>query len=106
MKDKLGTRGLLSDDNRSIAQFVENGMVYKGNNIFKTRILRYNVDGGMLNGSTKKCDKALGLPDKHTLYLIELKGCDLKEACEQILESIRVLGLKMEGYVIHGRVIW
>ncbi len=104
MKDKLGTKGLLSDDNRSVAQFEENGMVYKGVNQQRHRVLRYDVDGKMITQG-KKCDKALALPDLNTLYLIELKGCDLKKAATQLFETIKVLDHKLDGVVVHGRAV-
>lgn len=105
MKNKLGVEGLLSDDKRKIVQFDENGIIYRGINNEKKRILRYCVDGEMIKDDKKKCDRAFGLPDHNIVYLIELKGCDLKKASEQIYETIIALESKISGYVIQGRAI-
>jgi len=101
----MGTTGLLSEDRRSIAQFNENGMIYKGINNTKKKVLRYQVDGAMISNGVKKCDNALGLPEQNIMYLIELKGSDLKKAAEQILETIVELSDKLDGMIVHGRVV-
>ena len=105
MKKRLGDAGFLSDDQRSIAKFEEKGMVYKGKNPKKKRVLRYQVDGKMISKGTKKCDFAMGLPDQEIIYLIELKGCDLKKAATQIYETMRQLKRPLGEAKIHGRAV-
>lgn len=105
MPNRFGNIGLLSADNRKIVQFEENGMVYKGINNGLKHALRYDVDGAMISGGTKRCDKAIFLPDSETVYLIELKGTDLKKAAEQISQTMLTLHSNLDGCVVHGRVI-
>lgn len=105
MKIKFGTTGLLSDDRRTVAQFNENGMIYRGINNTNKKVLRYRIDGAMISGGVKKCDHALGLPEEQILYLIELKGSDLKKAAEQIYETISALRDKLDGMIVHGRAV-
>lgn len=105
MRKKLGEAGLTSDDTRSNISFQENAVSYKAKNKSNKRVLCYNVDGGMFKQDVKKCDKAIGLPNDNSVYLIELKGCDFKKACEQISETLINLGDKIANLVVHGRVV-
>lgn len=102
---KLGSKGVLSDDNRSTAQFKENGIIYQGNNLEKRRVIRYQIDGDMINDRSQKCDNALEVPEKSTIYLIELKGSDVKKASEQIYSTIEKLNTKLNNCTVHGRIV-
>jgi hypothetical protein len=105
MPDKLGTKGLLSDDKRSVAVFEENRMEYRGVNEEGKRILRYKIDGGMIIDNTSKCDNALYLPDSKVVYFIELKGANLQKAADQIYQTVVALSESLVGVVIHARAI-
>ena len=105
MLNRFSKEGLLSDDKRKIVQFEENGMTYKGINETSKRVLRYNIDGGIIAENIKKCDKALYLPDSSTVYFVELKGCNLKRAAEQIYQTLITLGASLDDCVIHGRAV-
>lgn len=102
---KLGDVGRISSDKRTTVKFEENKMVYIGNNTRKRTVNMYDVDGVMFKGRQKKCDKAIEIPDIDEIYLIELKGCDLKKAAVQITETIENLGKKIEGSKVNGRII-
>lgn len=105
MPNRLGIVGLLSDDKRKFIQFKENGMEYRGINNQLKRTLRYDVDGAMISGNIKRCDKALFQPESLTVYLIELKGSDLKKAAEQISQTMLALRDSIKDCVVHGRAI-
>lgn len=105
MIDALGCVGLTVNDNRPIVVLSENGMQYKANNLQGKNVICYDVDGVMIVSDSKKCDKALGIPDDGMLFLIELKGCDLKKASEQIFATIQVLDGKINDYKVFGRIV-
>jgi len=105
MLNTIGNTGLLSDDNRKLAQFSENGITYRAINKNSKRILRYQIDGAMITSESKKCDNALGLPDTKEFYLIELKGSDLKQASIQLYETICVLGQKLNDFIVSARIV-
>ena len=65
----------------------ENGRKYVALNKGCKNVLKIHVDGDLIR-SGKRCDYALGLLDEKKVYLIELKGCDISHACEQILKSL------------------
>jgi hypothetical protein len=105
MIDYLGRVGLTINDNRKIVTLSENGMIYKAKNNQKKKVICYDIDGVMIVSESKKCDKALGIPDEEKLFLVELKGCDLKKASEQILATIQTLDEKISGYKVFGRIV-
>lgn len=105
MPNRFGTDGLLSNDTRKLVTFKENNMQYIGINDSLKQVIRYRVDNGNINDTAKKCDTAAYLPSDSTIYLVELKGCDIKKACEQILNTMATLGDKLEGLTVHGRAV-
>jgi hypothetical protein len=104
VRSSIGERGLLSDDKRVIALFKEGGRQYRADNPGRKRILRYRVDGEMIERG-ERCDFLLGLPRQSHVYLIELKGTNLKKAARQILATLDALHDRIERYVPHGRVV-
>lgn len=104
MKARLGQKGLLSDDRRPKACFEEGGKEYRAENPEKLRVLRYHIDGAMIT-CAECCDYGLGLPERDTVILIELKGSDIKKAARQILSTIKALSPSIVGYNIHGRIV-
>jgi hypothetical protein len=104
MRSLLGEDGLLSDDKRSVATFEEYGKMYRGENDEGKRLLRYKVDGEWkLDGP--RCDFALCLPETKVIYLIELKGKDLRTAATQIYETLHKLKEKIDACKVHARVV-
>lgn len=98
--------GVLSDDKRSIATFSENGVCYKAINPGQKRVIRYQVDEGLIVGNEKKrCDNALEVPDAKTIYFIELKGEDLKKAAVQIFKTVKEFSEDIKDLAIHGRIV-
>lgn len=105
MRARLGEHGLQFDDNRQIVALSEGGKRYEARNPAKKRVLCYQVDGGMLGQPQKACDYLVGLPKSDIVYLIELKGNQLRDAVAQIASTIARLGNKLNGNVINGRVV-
>jgi hypothetical protein len=104
MRDRIGEKGLLSDDARPEGCFREKGKEYKALNPKRRRMLRYRIDGTIIDVG-RCCDFAMGLPQLDTVYFIELKGTDLKEAASQILATVTALEPKIHDYIIHGRIV-
>ncbi|HDV6322488.1 hypothetical protein [Burkholderia vietnamiensis] len=105
MRAQIGDTGLLSDDTRGISVFQENGIVHRGVNGDGKRILRYEVDGNMIKSAQKRCDYAIGIPGSDKVIFIELKGTDIKHASIQILDTITELGVKLNGFELHARIV-
>lgn len=105
MTNILGEQGLIAMDDRLNVKFEENKMVYLAINNHRKNVHMYDVDGKMINTESKKCDKALVIQKTKEIYLIELKGCDLKKAAVQIFDTIQHINEKVVGYKIHGRII-
>jgi hypothetical protein len=104
MRQRLGERGLLGHDKRAIISFEANKRKYCASNPHGLSVLRYEIDGKMVT-TGERCDYGMGVPRKGTVYLIELKGSDLKKAVRQINSTMDVLGEKLDGYIVHGRVV-
>jgi hypothetical protein len=103
---KLGNGSHLSDDTRQSVNFDENGRKYQGNNKGSKRVIRYQIDGYILNDSDdEKCDNAFLLPDEKKAYLIELKGSDLKKAADQIYTTLERLKNHLTNCNVHGRIV-
>lgn len=104
MRVVLGEAGLLSDDTRSVAIFSELGKEYRVHNRQGRRLLRYRVDHQMISAG-ECCDFAMGVPNIRAVFLIELKGHNLRKAVSQIQATISYLAQKPEKYTIHARVV-
>lgn len=98
-------RGVLTDDRRSIVQFSENGMTYKGININNRRVIRYQVDGGLISDDRKRCDNALAMPEINTVYFVELKGEDIRKAAVQIAHTVSEFNNELKNSSVFGRII-
>ena len=76
--------------------------------IYKNKSLsflsKYKVDGGLItNGS--KCDYLLLNCNKRRAFFIELKGCNLIKAVEQIDRSVDLLKSYISEYSIFARIV-
>lgn len=84
--------------------FQEAARKYFGENPRKRRILRYRVDGQMIVDG-ERCDFLFGIPENGNVYLIELKGANLKKAASQILTTMGKIGNRLVPYRQHGRIV-
>ena len=64
--------------------FAENGRTYSGLNPCAKEILGFKVDKGLINDENQRCDYSL-IVQNDVCFLIELKGCDVAHAAEQIM---------------------
>ena len=72
----------------------EKGMVYRLKNEAQKEIVKYKIDGGLIQSQDdNKCDYGIYTEDK-LLILVELKGRHYKHAVTQILSTIEKLKLK------------
>jgi len=104
MRARLGETGILSDDKRATAVFQEEAKEYRAENPRQRRILRYRVDGQMVTDG-ERCDFLMGVPQLNGVYLIELKGANLKKTASQILATLRSLENRIAPYRWHARVV-
>lgn len=104
MRAKLGDQGLISDDKRAILSVTENARTYRILNPRGLRLLCYRVDGGMLI-SGRRCDYAIGVTDDMRLFLVELKGKNLREAAAQLLATLDVIAHRVQSCSVHARVV-
>ena len=75
-------------------------------NTFGACVCHYQIDGVVLTGTERKaCDYLLMNEDAFSVYLIELKGCHLTEAAEQLEATERRLSTELSGYRKFFRII-
>lgn len=74
--------------------------VYRANNKTGCDVFQYLIDGDIYPASTKelRCDYLIENNTGKKLYFIELKGCGVDHACEQILNTRKQLSSKMAEY--------
>ncbi len=76
-------------------------------NIELDLVRHYRIDGKVICALTeKKCDFLLLDDTKQTAYLIELKGCHLMEAVEQLKNTARLLEGCLHGYSVNYRIVY
>jgi len=121
--DKLGDKGLESDDCRKVLSVKEHGRSYYLLNPSEYRVLCYRIDGEVIIDG-KRCDYGIVTdfsncsnttdtktkPDNLTkkqcrFYLVELKGKDLSHAAEQLNDTITKLEHSISACVIEARII-
>lgn len=79
---------------------------YKYTNNRLDYLARYNIDGGLLTSNDEsKCDYLLINCNKKEAFFIEIKGCNLEHAAEQILCSIDKLYSMLSDLTIHARIV-
>ena len=69
--------------------FSEKGRSYRGSNLDPKEILGFKVDKGFINDGNDRCDYSL-IVQNDVCFLIELKGCDVSHAAEQIMSTQKV----------------
>lgn len=74
--------------------------------INKNQLYCYSIqiDGNIFKDDTKKCDKGL-LVEDNRFYLVELKGCDVEQACKQLLITYEKFLEKYKNYDYYCRAI-
>jgi len=84
----------------------ENRKRYIINNTNGECIAKVRVDNGILSStSDSKSDYMIIRCQHDIVYLIELKGSDVKKACEQVLSTIEKLAAILQAATIHARII-
>ncbi|MDX2286555.1 MAG: hypothetical protein NW241_20480 [Bacteroidia bacterium] len=72
-------------------------------------LMKVQVDGGLIPPDAgKKCDFLVLRCGRNILYLVELKGSDVRKACVQILATLEhpeFRSLLEPDTVLHGRII-
>lgn len=84
----------------------ENGKRYYINNLNHECIAKVKIDGGLISSSeNSKADYMVIRCDHNIIYIIELKGSDVKKACSQILSTLKILTTLIGTASIHARII-
>lgn len=84
---------IISHDKSKIVVVEENNMKYTLHNDTNKEIIKYHIDGGMVNDNdVNKCDYGIYTEDE-LLILVELKGRDYQHAVKQILSTTKLLGI-------------
>ncbi|MBQ7219871.1 MAG: hypothetical protein IJS28_02710 [Synergistaceae bacterium] len=94
----------LSDDDRPLIVSAEKGRRHIGCNVGRDRVTHYRVDGVILCGE-RACDYIVINEKKKTAYLIELKGCRIDKAAEQLKATAEILGQYLRGYELRFRIV-
>ncbi|WP_353160524.1 hypothetical protein [Myroides odoratus] len=87
------TQSICCNDNRRTFVLEETkGVQYIVSNTSNLDYIAYRVDRGLIQtNTTKQCDYALYIPSSDTVRFIELKGSNVEEGLEQLLQTIQVL---------------
>lgn len=80
------------DNRRTLVLEETKGVQYIISNSTPLDYIVYNVDGGLINNNrTKQCDFAIYIPSSNTVRFIELKGSNVEDGIEQLLQTIQAL---------------
>lgn len=87
------TQSICCNDNRRTFVLEETtGVKYIVSNTSNLDYIVYQVDRGLIQtNATRQCDYALYIPSSNTVRFIELKGSNVEEGLEQLLQTIQVL---------------
>lgn len=87
------THSICCNDNRTTFVLEETrGVKYIISNTSNLDYTVYQVDRGLIqSNTTKQCDYALYISSSNTVRFIELKGSNVEEGLEQLLQTIQVL---------------
>jgi hypothetical protein len=84
----INTKYIQQKGRVSQVSLTENKKTYKAYNTNNLDLSVYQVDGGIITSTAiKKCDFAI-YTETDSLYLIELKGSDYKQAIDQLCTTI------------------
>jgi len=86
---------------------IENGMRYELKNDNQSCVKKIAIDNCLISDTeVQKCDYAVLICNSEICCFIELKGSDIKHACDQILYTIRQLNdIVMKCQKIYARII-
>lgn len=78
---------------------------HRANNRKQLPIWQYHIDGDVISGDAERCDYLLLIEDeKHSAYLIELKGRDVDKAVRQIVSTEKILRKVLSGCTVNYRI--
>lgn len=92
----FGSCGSLTQDKKIVCE--ENTRKFTGLNQSEKKILKVQVDH-CLEIQGKKCDWLLIDTVDHIAHFIELKGCEIKQALLQLVNSIMKISSPQNGYI-------
>ena len=81
---------VLDKNIKNIFKFEEKRKSYRAKNPNKREAIQLQIDGKLYSKNTAKCDYGLLLEDGR-FFLIELKGRQVEHACQQLLETLKLL---------------
>ncbi|MCH5163755.1 MAG: hypothetical protein J1F36_01925 [Clostridiales bacterium] len=97
---------IASIDNRKSVVCAEKHKKYQLENQRRVVICNYHIDGGVIKDSSeKKCDYLILVPDTKYVVLVELKGCKIITAVEQIENTLALFKEKLYHHKIFARII-
>lgn len=82
----------------------ENNKEFVAINKRKLYCYSIQIDGKIFKDDVKKCDKGL-LVEDNRFYLVELKGCDVEQACKQLLITYEKFFEQYKNYDYYCRAI-
>ena len=82
----------------------EKGRKHIAENPNRCMVTHYRVDGVILVNE-KACDYILINEDSKTAYLIELKGCRVDKAAEQLRATAEKFKKELRGYMLQFRIV-
>lgn len=83
----------------------ENKKTHKLYNDNLNEIYQFKVDGDIVTDDSIRCDYIVENATNKILYIIELKGSDLKHAVEQIEATINRFSTSIRNYCLYPRIV-
>lgn len=96
------------DINQKIIVCTENNKTYRAINSDENDVYQYKMDGDIIpKGSLEqRCDYVVENETKKNVYLIELKGGDIKHAVDQIEATVQKYKTQFSTYTILPRIVY
>lgn len=93
-------------DERGNATVSEEGKSFTLKNISKVKIKCVKVDGCVYDSKTTKCDYLMiaEIKKKPKAYFIELKGCDIPHAVDQLYLTVNDLKSHFPNHILEARI--
>lgn len=98
---------ILFSGRRRQAVVVEKKKRYCGINNNNKSVHMLRVDDCLITGENDRCDFLLLVcnNEQKQAYFIELKGTDFLHGIDQLINSISILGYKINDFVINARIV-
>lgn len=90
---------------RIVSKDRKNDQKHIANNIDRSSVTQYQIDGVVITGSQSRCDFLVMNDDRKDAYLIELKGSDISKAVIQLEATATALRHQLDGYDINYRIV-